>query len=430
MQLTASMRLGRTAQSDYVNSAEALAVLAVKPQTLYSYVSRGLVRRICVDGKTSRYNRDDIYRLKSRSVARSGHGAVAAGALQWGEPVLVTGITEITEKGPRYRERLALELAREGHSFESVAEYLWSANAVDSAVRWRFDPSIARIMPRVGALAGAYSGIHLRQLLTEIVLLLGIEYNQGHQESPPLPLANLARTLVQALCTAFGFVGRHKCYVAPRENEGIARYILRAYGIDASRLQIRVLNSVLVLIADHEFSPATFAARIAASNRVDLHSCVGAALQVHFGSNLGLRCERVEHALNEATSASKPAAGLAQIGAPPVGFDLPLYVNGDPRAEEILDLALSLKENAAASREAIDILRCIDNHQGAVSLDAALVVLCRALGLRGPVAGGLLAVGRSAGWVAHVNEQCQRDFMIRPRGKFESTAFRGDRILA
>jgi len=113
-----------------------------------------------------------------------------------------------------------------------------------------------------------------------------------------------------------------------------------------------------------------------------------------------------------------------------VGFNHPLYADGDPRASEILRLALSLTEHAAASREALQTLRCIDNHQGAVSLDAALVVLCRALGLSGPVAGGLLAVSRSAGWIAHVIEQYQQDFMIRPRGKFTVTGTAADQSAA
>lgn len=128
MHAAASSPPERIVHSDYVSSAEALAVLAVKPQTLYSYVSRGMIRRICVDGKTSLYSREDVRRLKARSSARSGHGAVAGGALQWGEPVLVTGITEIMENGPRYRDYLALDLAREGYSYKSVAEYLWTGN--------------------------------------------------------------------------------------------------------------------------------------------------------------------------------------------------------------------------------------------------------------------------------------------------------------
>jgi citrate synthase len=414
--------------SDYVTSAEALAILAVKPQTLYSYVSRGMVRRLCVDGKASLYNRDDIRRLKSRSTARSGHGAVAAGALQWGEPVLVTGITEITELGPRYREHLALDLARQGQSFEAVAEYLWGAAKIDPNTRWGFDPSIARIAPQVAALAGAYPGIHLRQLLTEIVLLLGIEHNQSDRGQ--LPSAPLARALIQALCMAFGFIGPQKRFVDPSPGEGIASYILRAFGVDARRPQVRVLNAVLILLADHEFSPPTFAARIAASNGVDLHSCVGAALHVHFGSALGLRCDRIEQALLQAAREERRAVDPAPIDVLSVGFSLPLYGGEDPRAREILELALTLKRSAAASRQVLETLHRIDAHQGAATLDAALVVLCRALGMTGPVAGGLLAVSRSAGWIAHVIEQYEQDFMIRPRGKFSTKSDAADENAA
>src|SRR5208282_3091205 len=430
MQASASMPSGSVVHSDHVSSVEALAVLAVKPQTLYSYVSRGMIRRICVDGKTSLYNRKDISRLKARSTARSGHGAVAGGALQWGEPVLVTGITEITENGPRYREYLALDLARKGYSYESVAEYLWTTEGINPSIQWCSDGSIFRIAPQVAALTGAYPSIHLRQLLTEIVLLLCIEHSQYHRESQIEPSLTPARALIQALCIAFGFVGPRRRFVAPGENESIASYILRAFGVDANRSQIGVLNAVLVLLVDHEFSPATFAARIAASSGVDLHSCIGAALHVHFGSALGLRCDRVEQALQAASSAHGQAGRSSLINVGPVGFSHPLYADGDPRANEILDLALSLTEHATASRQALQTLRSIDNHHGAVSLDAALVVLCRALGLNGPVAGGLLAVSRSAGWIAHVIEQYKQDFMIRPRGKFTSTGMAADQSAA
>jgi citrate synthase len=421
MQTFVSITSGDAVQSDYISSAEALAVLAVKPQTLYAYVSRGMIRRICADGKSSLYNREDVRRVKARSTARSGHGAVAGGALQWGEPVLVTGITEITDRGPRYRDYFAVELAGEDYSYESVAEYLWTLQDIGRSTQWGVDELIFRIAPQVAALAGSYPDIHLRQLLTEIVLLLGIEHSQSHRPQSE-PSLQQARTLVQALCLAFGFAGPAKRSITPHANESIAGYILRAFGVAADRSKTRVLNAALVLLADHEFSPATFAARIAASSGVDLHSCIGAALQVHFGSVLGLRCDRVEQALAMASPTSHRHDGRTSLQVAPVGFGHPLYVDGDPRAKEILKLALSLSEHAAATREALQTLRYIDDHQGAVSLDAALVLLCRALGLNGSVAGGLLAVSRSAGWIAHVIEQHKQDFMIRPRGKFTTGA--------
>lgn len=428
MRASTSTTGGASAHPDYMSSAEALAVLSVKPQTLYSYVSRGMIRRITIDGKTCLYNNEDIRRLRARSIARSGHGAVAGGALQWGEPVLVTGITEITSNGPRYRAHFASELARSGYNFESVAEYLWTGDEIDPSTRWRFDPSIARIAPQLAALAGAYPEIHPRQLLTEIVLLRGVEHNHDQETVDRPPSMASARALVQALCTAFGFFGAQKRFIPPQENESVAGYILRAFGIDASPAKLQALNATMILLADHEFSPATFAARIAASSLVDLHSCVGAALQVLFGSALGLRCDRIEQALQSTTSLSDPDLNVDRADGAPIGFGHPLYVeNGDPRAKEILEIAFSLTDHASASQEALETLRSIDNHQGVVSLDAALVVLCRALGLTGRVAGGLLAISRSAGWIAHINEQYDQDFMIRPRGKFSPAVARPEK---
>jgi citrate synthase len=121
----------------YVSRQEAIKVLGVKPQTLYSYVSRGLVRRrVDNGGRSSCYNFQDIQRLKARSLARSGHGPAAANAIHWGEPVLSTAITKITENGPVYGEHMATDLARRNHRFESVAEYLWTGTALVDDVIW------------------------------------------------------------------------------------------------------------------------------------------------------------------------------------------------------------------------------------------------------------------------------------------------------
>ena len=431
MRVSTATGAGTNPSSEYVTSAEALMILAVKPQTLYSYVSRGLIRRISPEGRTCFYNREDIRRLKARSTARSGHGAVAGGAMQWGDPILVTGVTEITRDGPRYRRQLASDLARGGYTLEAIAEYLWTGEETPPEVTWSFDSAIMRIAPQLAEIVDLYPNIHLRQLLTEIVLLLCVEHNQSRRPPQQAPSLTLARALVQALCGAFGFVGHQRRYVAPEANESVAHYILRAFGLDPTAHQSHVLNAAMVLLADHEFTPATFAARIAASAGVDLHSCVGAALQVQFGSVLGLRCDRVEEALHERHSGGPAPTGMVPLPAgTPLGFNHPLYTDGDPRAGEILELALSLEEHAAASRAALQTLRRIDDHHGTISLDAALVMLCRALGLNGPVASGLLAVSRSVGWIAHIMEQYQQEFMIRRRGKFAEADASADRTAA
>jgi len=112
------------------------------------------------------------------------------------------------------------------------------------------------------------------------------------------------------------------------------------------------------------------------------------------------------------------------------GFSHPLYVNGDPRAQKILELAIGLKEYDGVVRATRDRLEQIERSDGRLSLDAALVLLCRALGLDKPMAGGLLALGRAVGWIAHVIEQREQDFMIRPRGRFTGAGATGAAIRA
>src|SRR4051812_26451646 len=119
-----------------VSAKEAAELLGVKPQTLYAYASRGLLRRVGT-GKRRRYLVEDLERVRTRQRARSGHGPVAAAALSFGEPVLDTRITGIDRRGPLYRGQPALELAARGVSFETVAELLWSDQPPQTSPVWR-----------------------------------------------------------------------------------------------------------------------------------------------------------------------------------------------------------------------------------------------------------------------------------------------------
>src|SRR5215470_9565922 len=217
----------------YVSRQEAIKVLGVKPQTLYSYVSRGLVRR-CADngGRSSSYNFQDIQRLKARSLARSGHGPAAANAIHWGEPVLSTAITKITERGPVYGEHLATDLARRHHRFESVAEYLWAGTALADDVIW-CGGKHANLGRQLDEIARLHPNVHIRQLLTEVALLLGIEQGDvaGNKTTSDI---EQARDLMQAMAGAFGFLGPGMRYAAPRRGDTIARILARALGLQAS----------------------------------------------------------------------------------------------------------------------------------------------------------------------------------------------------
>ena len=101
------------------------------------------------------------------------------------------------------------------------------------------------------------------------------------------------------------------------------------------------------------------------------------------------------------------------------GFDNPLYGHGDPRANFLLELAFELEERTSRASEALQVITThFPSVQTRINLCEALVVLCRALGLPHQAAGGLLALSRSAGCIAHIFEQRAQNSIIRPRGKF------------
>jgi len=412
-----------SARSDYVDRAEALSMLGVKPQTLYSYVSRGLIRRLShPDERISFYSREDVLRLRARSVARSGHGPAAASALHWGEPVLTTSITELTADGQRYRGHSAIDLARSNCSFEAVAELLWTGRAVREHATWSTDLSTHAVATQLGGIVRLSPELHIRQLLAEMVMVLGLA--DGGQPSPGSIDTDIAAAerLLHAMAGTFGYIGPAKRFVRIVKGEHLADGLARALGVAPTQTNLQALNAALILIADHEFTPATFAARIAASVGSDLWSCIGAALQVQFGPGLSLRCDRVEQLLAASSRHVRGAPdddGMLWSAPMPIGFSHPLYASGDPRADMLLELATEIRRQGTASAPERPGTNRRRQH---LTMDEALVLFCRSLGMARHVAGGFLALGRAAGWIAHVFEQRAQGFLIRPRGKFVASA--------
>src|SRR5215472_7705447 len=110
----------------YLTAGEAAEALGVKIETLYAYVSRGLVRSEAGNGRARRYRAEDIEHL--RRERQGDPGAVASAALGFfGAPVLDSAITLIVDGRLYYRGEDATRLAREA-SIRDVAALLWQAD--------------------------------------------------------------------------------------------------------------------------------------------------------------------------------------------------------------------------------------------------------------------------------------------------------------
>src|SRR5580698_6411557 len=102
--------------ADWLSAEEALSRLRVRPQTLYAYVSRGRVRAEAdpAEPRRSRYRASDVAALSERKAAD-----VAGRAIAWGEPVLPSAITTVSDGRLYYRGQDAVRLA-ESATLEEV----------------------------------------------------------------------------------------------------------------------------------------------------------------------------------------------------------------------------------------------------------------------------------------------------------------------
>ena len=114
--------------SHLLTAAQATARLGVSRQTLYSYVSRNLVRAFPMQGdpRRSYYDARDIAALLEKRSRSRGRRAVASSTTDWGEPILRSSLTRIADGTFQYRGQDAVVLSAQA-TLEEVAALLWQS---------------------------------------------------------------------------------------------------------------------------------------------------------------------------------------------------------------------------------------------------------------------------------------------------------------
>ncbi len=410
------------AAREWISSADASRQLGVKRATLYAYVSRGLVRAAPSDAgsRTRVYSREDIDRLVARSDARAGHGPAAAGALRWGQPVLETYISEIRPDGPRYRGQGALDLARAGASFEDVCTLLWGPSrlAEEGLERRPSDASDRAIRALLRRSAGAFDAMLIAASVATAAAPLA---------EPSVDVARAgSRALVRRLVAACGIPRGGDAAARSRRAPDLASAAVAALGGRADARDLALMNEALIVIADHELNPSTFAARVAASAGASLPACVMSAIAALSGPLHGSATARVEALLAEVGQPERAVKVVRErLGRGEVvpGFGHPAYPDGDPRAVHLLRRALASGRRSKAVRTAASLVEAMDLIAGQrPTLDVGLVALSSALGLPSGSALAIFACGRSAGWIAHALEQRAAGYILRPRARYVGSA--------
>jgi citrate synthase len=398
-------------------------MLGIKPATLYTYVSRGLLHPLRhAHRKANRYLLEELQSLKVRSSVRQGSGPVAAAAMRWGQPVIETSITEIDEDGPRYRGFLATDLVRHPARFENTAELLWSGLQTDSPQTWPVENmkvDVARALEAV--LQQGFVRPRMMRVFSIVATVLGDgtleqELRMGSTE-------RLSRQMLFAFAGACGLLGPRGVYLQPQVEQSLALHVMEAMGVTKAPALEHAINTALILSADHELSSSTFSARIAASTGATLHACIVAALATHQGAALAGGADAAEDLIESLHSNADLKSRLAEAelkGQRLPGFGLPIYPNGDPRAALMIKLAQQTAPGSAQADLALRFVEGVNERLGLhPNIEMGLVVLCNAWRMPARSACALWGIGRTAGWIAHTLEQRLAGFTIRPRGLYQ-----------
>ncbi len=377
----------------YLNSDQAAHALGVRKATLYSYVSRGLIQSLDdATGRGRKFRRRDVERLARRQSEKRKPRQAARTALDWGLPVMESGLTLI-EDGQLYYRGVALSALLPQSSLEDVAHLLWQcpADVVISTPVLAMSPQWQRAAQDMAEVSP------FERMLPLFALGQAELSRKGETEA--------ARSLLQLMAACL--LGE-AIPGLPLHEQCAAAWHMNARGKT-------IVRTALLCCADHELNASSFTARCIASTGVDMGSALTGALAALRGPMHGGFTERIEAMFDDLAGCRSIrlalAAKLDANGNLP-GFGHPLYPDGDPRAIALLGLL-------PANRKLARVLAIAAQLSGqAPSIDFALVAARRYLGLPRGTAFGLFALARTVGWIAHFLEQRRTAGLIRPRASY------------
>lgn len=393
-----------------LSTKETAELLGVKPDTVYAYVSRGqLSSRREPGGRGSTFDAKEVEALARRN-RRESSGSSGSG----GELSVRTRITLIDKDRYYFRGVDATELAAR-HSYEEIAEWLWTGELRPGITFTAPKAAVAVARRAVDALP-EHTGPTDRLRVAAIAAATADPLRFDLSEDAVL---GTARILIPTLVAALPPVRR-----AHRDGGPLAhRLWARLSGHPADEASLRVLDTALGLLVDHDLAASTLAVRVAASARAHPYAAVSAGLGVLegplHGAASGLAHRLLLDVLDQGTAAPVVADEL-RAGRRIPGLGHRLYPGEDPRARALFALLKEIPGAAPALAAARDIVATTARHTPLhANVDLALAVLTVSSGMPSTAGETVFAVARTAGWIAHALEEYgERPLRMRPSGHY------------
>jgi 2-methylcitrate synthase len=204
-----------------------------------------------------------------------------------------------------------------------------------------------------------------------------------------------------------------------------ANFLWMLLGEEPELEDAAVLDTTLLLYADHTMNASTFTARIIASTLADMFSAITGAIgalkgPLHGGAN--------EESMKMAEEIGSPDRAEAYVRdrlerhQKVMGFGHAVYRTMDPRATVLKQLGREAGERHGDTRWA-DIFEALqstvyEQKQLWPNVDLYAAGVYHVLGIPTDLMTPIFALARMAGWTAHVREQYADNRVIRPGSQY------------
>ncbi|MEZ5260248.1 MAG: citrate/2-methylcitrate synthase [Acidimicrobiales bacterium] len=310
------------------------------------------------------------------------------------------------------------ELVAQRLPFEAVAELLWTGvrpQPLDERPRWTA-PAEQLDAARRGVAALGPTATPTDRLRAAVVAAAAAD--PLRHDLRPDAVLHCGRHLLAAVTAALATPTTPAAPTSPATpttpaDSSIAAMLAQAIDRRLPRRWHQPIDLALVCLADHELATSTLAARVAASVRADPTAVVLAGLATLSGPLHGSASVAVQRLLATASDAGAPSAAVADRlrsdGHLP-GFGHLVHRHGDPRHRLLLDAirrTAGANARSAARMAEVDALLAVTAERAPVppNVDLALGALGHVAGLPLGATELLMAVARTAGWIAHAIEE-------------------------
>lgn len=230
-----------------------------------------------------------------------------------------------------------------------------------------------------------------------------------------------------ALVCAFEAIRKGREPMAPKPGKSMAwnfMYMLMN-GKEPNDQMAKIMDTCLILHADHELNCSAFATRVTASSLSDIYSAIVSAIgalkgPLHGGANeqvmLMLKkignMDKAQQFVKDALAAKEKVMGIGHR----------VYKNGDPRAAILRKISDQLTKQIG-EHHWYEMSVLIDDtmykEKGLMpNVDFYSATVYYSMGIPIDLYTPIFAVSRISGWLAHAFEQYASNRIYRPRGKW------------